>query len=567
MSETAMILVIEDEELLRRTFSHQLEDAGYVTYCVNSFENAVAELEKNRYDVIVSDIMLGQQTGVDVLEWMRVHGDESPVILVTGHPDVSTASNAIRFQAFEYLLKPVQQEKLVRTVQHAVSFVRLKGEKLRLTNELNAIFDTMTEAVFTVDTRLNITRMNKAFCALFELDENSTKRRSIDGLQVDGFDEVSKLLGTVIRDGSIVENANLELRVKSGKSVFVSANIAPLSSFYPETNAALVVFRDKTRLHKLQNRVLGSKRMGDLVGNSPAMLSLFQSIEDVAETDTTVLITGETGTGKEVVANTIHQYSNRSNRPFVAINCAVFSEGLLESELFGHVRGAFTNAHSSRKGRFEAANGGTVFLDEIGDLPPHMQLKLLRVLQERKIERVGDNHSIHLDVRILAATHRDLKKHIQQGKFREDLYYRLNVVQINVPPLRDRIEDVPLLAEHFRNQLNRAMHKSIDIIPDKTLDLLKNNHWTGNVREFINVLERAFIGCHENILRPNHIPREIVVENQVLFNSEELTEETEIRELLVRTDWNIAKTARILGIARNTLYRKIRKYSISLGQI
>ena len=295
---------------------------------------------------------------------------------------------------------------------------------------------------------------------------------------------------------------------------------------------------------------------------------MYNSLEILANPTTTVFITGDSGTGKDVAARALHYGGARANGPFVTVNCSALAESLLESELFGHVKGAFTGADRDKIGRFEAADGGTILLDEIGDISPLIQLKLLRVLQEKEFDRVGESNPRKVDVRVLASTNRNLKEAIRTGKFREDLYYRLNVIQINLPPLRERYEDIPLLINHFCGVFQKSYDKKISAVSDEVLQTFMNYPWPGNVRELEHAIERAFVLCRDQTIQLEHIPPEIRDYTPTHINKR-LPEDSNnddpeaIRKVLERTDWNISKAARLLGISRWTLYRRFQKYKIS----
>ncbi|MGQ9532166.1 MAG: sigma-54-dependent transcriptional regulator [Desulfotomaculales bacterium] len=312
-------------------------------------------------------------------------------------------------------------------------------------------------------------------------------------------------------------------------------------------------------------------RYDRMVGESPAMQEVRRLIARVAGTDATVLITGESGTGKEVAALAIHQNSPRAKGPFIVVNCAALPEPLLESELFGHEKGAFTGAVARKQGRFELADGGTIFLDEIGEMPPAMQVKLLRVLQEKSFERVGGTETIKVDVRVIAATNRDLKAAIQEGKFREDLYYRLNVVPIRMPALRERKEDIPLLVEYFLQKF-RPRYQAHTISP-AAMELLRRYHWPGNIRELQNVIERAMIICQGEEILPEHLPPEIQAAPRpaggliVDFPDEGINLEQLEKELIIKalekTGGNQTRAAQLLGITRSTLIYRMQKHGIA----
>lgn len=314
----------------------------------------------------------------------------------------------------------------------------------------------------------------------------------------------------------------------------------------------------------LRKKLEEQYRFHDLVSKSHKMQKIFEFAKTIAQTSSNVLILGESGTGKELLARAIHNEGPRANYPFVAVSCVALPETLLESELFGHEKGAFTDAITQKKGKFEIADKGTIFLDEIGDISPKLQLSLLRVIQEKEIVRVGGEKPIKLDVRIIAATNRDLKKLVQEGKFREDLYYRLNVITIEIPPLRERKEDIPLLVNHFIQKFNVELKKNVQKITDDAMKALLKYNWPGNVRELENVIERAMVVCKDNIIRKEDLglPEEDEVFLGLKDKSLKSVEREHILRVLKENDWNIQRSAEILGIDRATLYNKIKKYNL-----
>ncbi len=305
----------------------------------------------------------------------------------------------------------------------------------------------------------------------------------------------------------------------------------------------------------------------DIIGRSEAMQEVFETIKAVTDTNATVLITGETGTGKELVARAIHSNSSQRYGPFVAISCGALPETLLESELFGYEKGAFTGADRTKKGRFELAHGGTLFLDEIGDISMKTQIKLLRAIQEKSFRRLGGTDLIEIDARLITATNRDLVAAIDEGSFRSDLYYRLNVVSVQLPPLRERKDDVPLLAAHFMNKYNVEFNKKFDRVDRKAMDFMIDYHWPGNVRELENVIERAIVIAQGPEVSVKHLPFcnvefPTTEEPQTLQEMERV----HIEKMLARNDWNISKTARLLNIDRTTLHKKIKKFGLNKQQ-
>jgi DNA-binding NtrC family response regulator len=306
-------------------------------------------------------------------------------------------------------------------------------------------------------------------------------------------------------------------------------------------------------------------RFRDLVSKSPAMQSIFELARTAARSSSTILVLGESGSGKEVLARAVHQESPRAQGPFVAVSCAALTESLLESELFGHERGAFTGAFTRRKGKFEAADQGTLFLDEVGDVGPKLQLDLLRVLEERRFHRLGGNTPVDVDVRIVAATNRDLRKAVGEGRFREDLFYRLNVIPITLPPLRQRREDVPLLVDGFLERLSAEMKKPLEGISTEAMTALLAHDWPGNVRELRNVLERGAVVCAGTIIQLSDLglpARAELAAKAGPLSSLEDVERRHVAAVLSHTGGNVTQSARILGIDRVTLYNKMKKWGI-----
>jgi DNA-binding NtrC family response regulator len=313
----------------------------------------------------------------------------------------------------------------------------------------------------------------------------------------------------------------------------------------------------------LREQMAEAIRFENLVGRSEAMQELFTLIQDVAESDSPVLITGETGTGKELVAKAIHAKSARCNGPFIAVNCGGFPENLLESELFGHERGAFTGAHRAKKGRLDLAHHGTLFLDEVGTVPLKMQVDLLRVLETKEFHRLGGTEEIEVDFRTIAATNRDLQLAIEKGEFRQDFFYRLNVISLHIPPLRERRVDIPLLAEHFLDRYSRETNKDIDTINKNAMTLLRQYDWPGNVRELENAIERAVVISKKRRLDSEEFsflaPH---LSAAAETNSLEKTQVAHLVKVLKEFDWNITKAAQALEINRVTLHKKIKKYDL-----
>ena len=345
---------------------------------------------------------------------------------------------------------------------------------------------------------------------------------------------------------------------------------------------ALITKELRGEVSRLQGQLKSKYSFKQIIGNSKSMQDVFRSLERVVEANVTVSIRGESGTGKELLARSIHFNGLRKQKAFVAVNCAAIPESLLESELFGHEKGAFTGAIARRAGKFEQADGGTLFLDEIGDMPHSTQVKILRVLQERQFQRVGGTETVEVDVRVISATNKNLEEEMKKGNFREDLYYRINVYPIFVPPLRKRREDIPALAAFFLGKYNKEYRRKVKAILPQTLDYLMNYEWPGNVRELENVLERSFLHASDGVLAAEHLPititsfkedlnsgdsfinlKKVVSLTRQITPLKDLEKEV-LQQALKLTNYNMSSAALELGIGRTTLYRKLEKYGITL---
>jgi len=367
-----------------------------------------------------------------------------------------------------------------------------------------------------------------------------------------------------------VVGQRLEITDPSLKFCVLNVTTSPCRGDTGNPMGVVLTVRDQTRLESLEKSLKKRQKFEHIVGQSEPVQAMFSLIENLAEVDTTVLIAGESGTGKELVAEALHYRSDRRDKALVKVNCAALPENLLESELFGHIKGSFTGALKDKIGRFEQADGGTIFLDEIGDITPALQVRLLRVLQSKEIEKVGGTGTIKVDVRIVAATNQDLYKKVQEGEFREDLYYRLRVVQIPMPPLRDRREDIPLLIEHFVNLYNQRFNRQISGLNENAVKQMTVYAWPGNIRELQHAVEHAFVLCRDDVIDVKHLPPEL----QSLHGDESpvaglspvdgkgANEVDRIVAALEKSGWNKSRAARLLGISRRTIYRKMEELGI-----
>ncbi|MEW6670737.1 MAG: sigma 54-interacting transcriptional regulator [Thermodesulfobacteriota bacterium] len=362
------------------------------------------------------------------------------------------------------------------------------------------------------------------------------------------------------RTVDIIKNASI-LRDGNGKIIGAVETLTDMSEFV----------RQQMEILSLRKSLQMDKGYHGLIGKSHRMLNLIELIDNVSQTDSPVMISGESGTGKELVARAIHETSRRNEKPFVKVNCAALNENLLESELFGHIKGAYTGADQSRIGRFEAAHGGTIFLDEIGDIPLSTQIKLLRTLEEKEIERVGDNTAIGVDVRVISATNQNLEELIKSGRFREDLYFRINVFPIICPPLRLRNEDVPTIVQHFIGQNNAKSGKNILGLTPEAMGKMTAYPWPGNVRELRNAIEYAFVLCTGGSIDIVHLPPKIaavaveVKEDLRNESQKDLQQKEALIQALRKTGGNRSKTAAMLGVSRITVWNRMKKYAINLA--
>jgi len=455
MPELYRVLVVDDDTAHRTMLRTLVGDWGYAIVDADDGEAAVAAVRAQPVDLVLMDIRMVRVSGIEALEQIKAINPAIPIVLMTAYASVEMAVDALKKGAYDYLIKPLDFDKLRLTLERALEHIRLTAENRQLKRQLEAGFQSP-----------------------------------------------------------------------------------------------------------------------DIIGSSPAMVRLMETVAQVAVSEATVMVTGESGTGKELVAAAIHDNSPRKAGPFVKVNCAAITETLLESELFGHEKGAFTGADRRKEGRFVQADGGSLFLDEVGEMPVSMQVKLLRVIQERELTRVGGEQTIPVDVRLIVATNQDLAQMVNAGAFREDLYYRLNVVELKTPPLRERREDIPLLAAYFLTRFAEKNRKSVERFTPRAMDLLIRHPWPGNVRELMNTIERAVVLARLACLDESDFAalterlHEIDAALPGSAFPANITLERIEREAIVYTlasaDGNKSEAARRLGITRKTLREKLKKYDRSL---
>lgn len=432
---------------------------------------------------------------------------------------------------------------------------------------LRSIFNRISEGIFTVDNNLVITNFNKSAEEITGYKKEEMLGSKCWDILQGKLCDVRCYIADTRDKGTETEDIEIEIIDKQGKGKTLLFSTTLLLDEKDVHQGVLVILKDISEIKYLRESLSNVYHFGNIIGKNKKMLKVYQLVEQVSQSNASVLIQGETGTGKEMIASAIHYNSPRRDKPFVKVNCSALAESLLESELFGHVKGAFTGAIYNKMGRFEASHQGTIFLDEIGDLTPFIQLKLLRVLQEKEFERVGDTKPVKIDVRVIAATNKDLKRLMEEGIFRQDLYYRLKVVTIDLPPLRERRDDIPLLIDHFMKRYKKETSKDISVISEDAVSCLLQYDWHGNIRELENAIEHAFVVAKGGKINLIDLPQEVSNTKRYLQKKRDADKSSkEMRELILQVlndaDGNKLHAARILGIGRTTLYRRLKEYGI-----
>ncbi|MBT3312134.1 MAG: sigma 54-interacting transcriptional regulator [Desulfobacterales bacterium] len=440
------------------------------------------------------------------------------------------------------------------------------------------VVNTIQDGVMIVDTHGRIISVNKAFEVITGYLKDEIIGKTCETLSCNLFEMARKNHGEhwcVLFKTGTMDRRRCTLVKKDGTIIYALKNASILHDAKGNVIGAVETIADITEIIEKDNQIEAFRRelrskdgFHGIIGVSSPMRQVFDLIENAAHSDAPVIIYGESGTGKELVSGAIHDIGERNKDPFIKVNCAALNESLLESELFGHVKGAFTGAYQNREGRFENAHGGDIFLDEIGDLPLTTQVKLLRVLEDKIIERVGENRPIPVNVRIISATNRNLVRLVDQGVIRKDFYFRINVIPITLPPLRDRVDDIPLLAEFFFRKNRLKSGKNIQGISNDTMGALMNYRWPGNVRELKSAFEYAFVTCQETMIQPHHLPPNIINGKGAIkrvkatsFGREEIKKQ-ELIEALEKSGGNQSEAARNLGVTRVTIWNRMKRFGI-----
>ena len=576
------VLFVEDDDGVRAEVSNLL--AGFFNI-VDNAANGQEGLEKYKYnnspfskgglrgiyyDIVISDIKMPVMDGMEMVKKIKEIDKEQSVIMISAHDESEYLMELINVNIDKFILKPIENQRFLDALLQVCKAIVNEKKLFQYKSNLEAIFKSIKDAIITVDSESRVVELNKAaeeICGFPGNNEALGKEFNsfLSGCSGKCLDALNETIKTKLP----AERSRFECNSKKDSRQVASVVTYPLFDLREKFNGCIIVIRDETKLVDLEIDLHKREKFQNIIGTSDKMQRIYSLIEALSNAQTTVLITGENGTGKGMVAEALHYHKNTGKSPFVVINCAALSDNLLESELFGHVRGAYTGAVSDRVGRFQKADGGTIFLDEIGDISNTMQLRLLRVLQEMEFERVGDSTPIKVNVRIIAATNQDLHKKVRSGQFREDLYHRLKVVELNMPPLRDRIEDVPLLVEQFIENLNKKFNKNIKFLSDDVQKIFMGYKWPGNVRELQHTLEYAFVLCSKAIITIDNLAPDFEgIDKRQDYSQKKVTgnERRTIVEALKQTDWNKAKAARLLGISRMTIYLKMKKYEIIEGR-
>ena len=431
------------------------------------------------------------------------------------------------------------------------------------------ILDSITDGVFTVDENMVITYINKAAEKITGLSREQAIGEYCFEVLRSNICEKSCALKCSLETGKNVVDRRANILREDGRELYVSISTSPLTDESGKFIGGVETFRDLTQIEELKKEINKSYTYEDIISKNQLILKIFDTLPIISQSDSTVLIQGPSGSGKELFARAIHSLSNRKKQPFVAVNCGALPDTLLESELFGYVKGAFTDAKKDKPGRFALAKGGSIFLDEVESLPLSIQVKLLRVLQEKEFEPLGGTAPVKADVRVIAATKEELINLIKKEKFRDDLFYRLNVVKIELPPLIKRRDDIPILIDHFIDKFNKRMGKKIEDASKDVVNILMEYDYPGNVRELENIIEHASVMCQGTRIRTSHLPPELTPKKQKMTIEEKEShppvqafEKQLIQETLEKYNGNKILAAKELGLHRSTLWRKMRKYGL-----
>lgn len=538
------------------------------------------------FGIDTQSIGQSEQKNCSIKQALYFIPDDVPVLLLVDNLNFELLQHVDDSHIYTYITEPINTIEFVTKVRRACDYLKVCDERDECAQDLlwcrahtEAVFRCVSDILISVDAQGLVVRINDAGLTALQVDQVDVEERPWQEVLHAWREQLDDVLSHALESRETLSRQRAVLTLDGGEELDFEISASPFQGANGEHLGAVLSMRDITRFVRagLPKLAPYAPNKYGLVGNSTAMRRVEHFLRDLAPTDTTVLISGESGTGKELVAEALHSAGPRATGPLVKVNCSALPETLLESELFGHVRGAFTGAVRDRVGRFQLAHGGTIFLDEIGEISPQVQLRLLRVLQEREFERVGDTRTMRVNVRVITATNSNLRQLVAEGRFREDLYYRLRVVEVELPPLRERREDVMLLAEHFINVFNEQFARSVLRFSDAAMTCFLEYRWPGNVRELRHAVEHGFILCKNDIIDVRDLPTDVrqkrkeqnqelrqdPCRNKQVQSSRRLgLDEEMLRDALVRSGGNKAKAARLLGVSRQTLYRKVMDFGL-----
>ncbi|RKY43105.1 MAG: RNA polymerase subunit sigma-54 [Candidatus Omnitrophota bacterium] len=618
------VLFIDDDGGIRKVFSILLRKEGYQVFTAENGEEGLKIFKQEIPPIVIADVKMPGINGIEVLKRVKEINPEAEVIIITGHGDMNSAIEALKLDASDFLPKPVKLEALSVALKRAQKKLELRRKLKEYTHNLENLVRERTEELQRAQEQI------KTFYEVSRyVSENTSLKETIDFIlkkikemvnydyalplifnskkynfvNIEGYDSPNilgnwtqaysiasmtepidmkrwrskklPLTGSLKKFSYISSIPIVKEKEVMGSIILASYNSGSFSAqnmrfiylMLSQTSGVIKrIILQNEQLERLHNQIEMLSGYGDIIGKDPKMQRIYQLILDIAPSNATVLIQGESGTGKELVARAIHMNSPRKDKPFVVVNCSAYPQALIESELFGYEKGAFTGATQRKLGRFEIAHEGTIFLDEVSEIPFPSQVKILRFLQFQEFERLGGTETIKVNVRVIAATNKDLNEEVKKGNFREDLYYRLNVIPINLPPLRERKGDIPLLAEYFLKRLSTKSGKGIKELSPSAMQSLINYNWPGNVRELENVLEYAFVLTKGKVIGAKALPPALrssdISWNKDKIASLEDNEKKFLIEMLNEFNWNKLQVAKRLGISRSTLYAKLKKYKL-----
>lgn len=576
-SSQASILVIDDNPDNRDLLVRHIQRQKHSAVTSESGEEGLRLLKSQPFDLVLLDIMMPGMSGIEVLEYMKTDPQLQtlPVVMVSALSEIDTVGKCIEIGADDYLVKPINakllkaritnciDKKRLRDVEqvHQEELARLNAQLENSRDNLSSILNHLEIGTVLINSTGTIDFISDVTSNMFNQPANGGCGQTWESVFMLPPAEESTLQTMLKRPEGDRSKIHMHVDSSTGKRFWLEVDIKDDPQ---DPTRKVFILYDKTEVHDLRHAVSKQTQFQDLIGKSQSMRTVYQHIEDVAPLGVPVLITGDTGSGKELVARAIQALSPRHAKPLVAINCAGLSETLLGSQLFGHKKGAFTGATEDHQGLFEAAHEGTLFLDEIGDMPLTIQATLLRALQEQEILRLGESISRKVDVRILAATHTHLDEQVTAGTFRADLLYRIRVGRIHLPTLQERRDDIPLLASVFLGQARATSGKTgVEAISPEAMQLFVRYPWPGNVRELKSALDFSLIHCRGAIIHPTDLPPEISeIDPRILLSEEHEPDEKErISAILTYTHNNRTEAAKILGMSRSTFYRRL----VSLG--